>query len=289
MRKLALLPLTAALTLAACGGDSPAPAPNTGTGSSARVVAPAPPAPVTGPKVTGRIEVTGLTELPAGLQMVVRVVDVTDPTIVPPVFSEVLMPAPRVLPYDFEIGYDAARLDATRRYVVEASLQTDGVVLYGTPAATPVLTQGGVSDGVVLTLVRGGKAVATVAPSEQIKLDFAALETNLGTLRRISGERLDEAVAVGWDAFVDSSGQVRMAREQVETAEGGTAAYRYAYQGGQPTVVERKQGGSTTLLGWTSDGQLILNEKSGATASDEEVAALQKRAADVYAQAAARR
>ena len=40
-------------------------------------------------------------------------------------------------------------------------------------------------------------------------------------------------------------------------AEGGTAAYRYAYQGGQPTVVERKQGGSTTLLGWTSDGQLI--------------------------------
>ena len=287
MRKLALLPLTAALTLAACGGDSPAPA--TPAAGTARTVAPAPPAPVTGPKVSGRIEVAGLTELPAGLQMVVRLLDVTDPAIVPPVFSEVVMPAPRVLPYNFEIGYDAARLDATRRYVVDASLQTDGVVLYGTPEASPVLTQGAMSDGVVLNLVRGGKAVATVAPSEQIKLDFAALEANLGTLRRISGERLDEAVAVGWDAFVDASGQVRMAREQVETAEGGTAAYRYAYQGGQPTVVERKQGGGTTLLGWTSDGQLILNEKNGAQASPEEVTALQKRATDVYAQAAARR
>jgi putative lipoprotein len=269
MRKLALLPLTAALSLAACGGDSPAP--------------------VTGPKVTGRVEVTDLAELPAGLQLVIRLLDVTDPSVVPPVFSEVLMPAPRVLPYNFEIGYDAARLDATRRYVVEAALQTDGVVLYGTPTAAPVLTQGGATDGVVLNMVRGGKPVTTVAPSEQIKLDFAALETNLGTLRRITGERLDDAVAVGWDAFVDPSGQVRMAREQVETAEGGTAAYRYAYQGGQPTVVERKQGGGTTLLGWTSDGQLILNEKGGSQASPEEVAALQKRATDVYAQAAARR
>lgn len=289
MRKFALLPLTAALTLAACGGESPAPG-NAGTApTAAREVAPQPPAPVTGPKVTGRVEVTDLTELPAGLQLVVKLLDASDPTVVPPVFSEVVMPAPRVLPYNFEIGYDAARVDQARRYVVEASLQANGVVLYGTPEATPVLTQGAATSGVVLNLVRGGKAVATVPPSEQIKLDFAQLEANLGTLRRITGERLDEAVAIGWDAFVDSSGQVRMAREQVETAEGGTAAYRFAYQGGQPWVVERKQGGVTTLIGWTSDGQLILNDKGGAPASDEEIAALQKRAADVYAQAAARR
>ena len=289
MRKLALLPLTAALLLAACG-DKPAPESAAGTGPAAgREVAPQPPAPVTGPKVTGRVEVTDLSELPAGLQLVVRVLDATDPAVVPPVFSEVVMPAPRLLPYDFEIGYDAARLDATRRYVVEATLQTDGVVLYGTPSPTPVLTQGAVSDGVVLNMVRGGKPVATVPPSEQIKLDFSKLEAELGTLRRITGERLDEQVAIGWDAFVDSSGQVRMAREQVETAEGGTAAYRFAYQGGQPWVVERKQGGTTTLVGWTTDGQLVLNDRAGQPLSDEEVATLQKRAADVYAQAAARR
>lgn len=287
MRKLALLPLSAALTLAACGGDSPAPAATASTAQ--RAVAPAPPAPVTGPKVTGRVEVTDLTELPAGLQLVVRLLDATDPSVVPPVFSEVLMPAPRVLPYNFEIGYDAARLDPNRRYTVEAALQTNGVVLYGTPAGTQVLTQGGASDGVVLNLVRGGKAVATVPPSEQIKIDFASLQANLGTLRRITGERLDDAVAIGWDAFVDSSGQVRMAREQVEIAEGGNVAYRFAYQGGQPWVVERKQGGVTTLIGWSTDGQLILSDKGGAPASDEEIAALQKRAAEVYTQAAARR
>lgn len=289
MRKLALLPLTAALTLAACGDDKPAPAAAPATGAAPTAAAPQAPAPVTGPKVAGRVEVTGLAELPAGLQLVVKLLDVTDPTQVSPVVSEVTMPAPRVLPYDFEIGYDAARVDQARRYTVEATLQTDGVVLYGTPSGTAVLTEGAPASGVVLNLVRGGKPLVTVAPSEQIKLDFAQLEANLGTLRRISGERLDEQVAIGWDAFVDSSGQVRMAREQVETVEGGTTAYRFAYQGGQPWVVERKQGGSTTLLGWTSDGQLILNEKGGAPASDEEVAALQKRAADVYGQAAARR
>jgi len=290
MRKLVLLPLTAALTLAACGGDSPAPAGTTpANGTAARQVAPQPPAPVTGPKVTGRVEVTDLTELPAGLQLVVKLLDATDPAVVPPVFSEVVMPAPRVLPYEFEIGYDAARLDQARRYLVEASLQSDGVVLYGTPEGTAVLTQGAPADGLVLNMVRGGKPVATVAPSEQIKLDFANLEANLGTLRRITGERLDEQVAIGWDAFVDSSGQVRMAREQVETAEGGTAAYRFAYQSGLPWVVERKQGGTTTLVGWTSDGTLILNEKGGAPAGDDEIAALRKRAEDVYGQAAARR
>jgi uncharacterized lipoprotein YbaY len=288
MRKLALLPLTAALTLAACGGESPAPAAGTAPAAQ-RPTAPQPPAPVTGPKVAGRVEVTDLTELPAGLQLVVRLLDTTDPTVVPPVFSEVIMPAPRLLPYNFEIGYDAARLDQARRYSVEAALQADGVVLYGTPAGTAVLTQGAPADGLVLNLVRGGKAVATVPPSEQIKADFANLEANLGTLRRITGERLDEAVAIGWDAFVDSSGQVRMAREQVETVEGGAVAYRFAYQGGQPWVVERKQGGVTTLVGWTSEGQLVLNDKGGAPASDDEIAALRKRAADVYTQAAARR
>jgi hypothetical protein len=82
---------------------------------------------------------------------------------------------------------------------------------------------------------------------------------------------------------------VRMAREQVETAEGGNTAYRFAYQGGQPWVVERKQGGTTTLLGWTSDGQLILNEKGAEPASEDEVEALKQRALALYATAAARR
>ncbi len=288
MRKLALFPLTAALALSACGGDSPAPA-ATEAAPAERQVAPAVPPPVTGPRVSGRIEVSDLQALPAGLQLSVKVLDATDPSAVPSVFSEVLLPAPRVLPYDFEVGYDAARLDQTRRYVIDAALQADGVVLYGTPQSTPVLTQGAPAESVVLNLVRGGKAVTAVAPADQLKLEFAKLETELGALRRITGERLEAEVAIGWDAFVDPSGQVRMAREQVDFGDAGNAAFRFAYQGGQPWVVERKQGGTTTLLGWTSDGQMILNEKGNAPASDEEVAQLRQRALDLYAQAAARR
>jgi uncharacterized lipoprotein YbaY len=290
MRKLALLPLTAALALAACGGDQPA-APATPAAASA----PAAPAaaaatPITGPKVSGSITVDGVSQLPDGIELAVKLYDVTDAAAVPALLGERVVAAPRILPSGFEVGYDPAQVDQARKYAVEVALRTDGIVLYGTPAPAPVLTGGAPSSGLALTLVQGGKPVSTVLPSEQLKLDFQALEANLGALRRLTGERLDEQVAIGWDAFVDTvSGQVRMAREQVETAEGGNTAYRFAYQGGQPWVVERKQGGTTTLLGWTSDGQLILNEKGAEQASDEEVEALKQRALALYSTAAARR
>jgi uncharacterized lipoprotein YbaY len=294
MRKLALFPLTIALALSACGGESTPPAGAPAPAASAPAeAAPIPPAntPITGPRIAGRVEVTDLTSLPAtGTQLAFKLFDVTDAAVAPVVVAEQITGAPRNLPYDFEFGYDAARIDQSRRYVMEASIQSEGFVLYGTPAPTPVLTQGAGDSGFVLNLVRGGKPVSTVPPSEQLKLDFAALEAQLGALRRIKGERLEEEVAVGWDAFVDDgSGQVRMAREQVDYGDAGTAEFRFAYQGGQPWVVERKQGGATTLLGWTTDGQLILNEKGGAQASDEEIAELKQRASALYSVAAARR
>lgn len=288
MRKFALLPLSAALALAACGGDQPAaPAPSA---AKAPAAAPAAATPVTGPKVSGSLSVDGVSQLPGGIELVTKLFDVTDPAAVPVLVSERKIPAPRILPTGFEVGYDPAQVDQAKKYAVEVALSTDGIVLYGTPAPAPVLTQGAPSEGLSLVLVQGGKPVTTVSPPEQLKLDFKALEANLGALRRLTGERLDEQVAIGWDAFVDTvSGQVRMAREQVETAEGGTTAYRFAYQGGQPWVVERKQGGTTTLLGWTSDGQLILNEKGAETAGEQEIEQLKQRALALYATAAARR
>lgn len=288
MRKLALLPLSAALALAACGGDQPA-AP---AGNAAPAAAPAAAAatPVTGPKVSGSITVEGVSQLPDGIELGVKLLDVTDASAVPTLVAERVTAAPRILPSGFEIGYDAAAIDAARRYAVEVALQSDGVILYGTPAAVPVLTEGAASNGLALALVQGGKPVSTVAPPDQLKLDFKALEAKLGALRRITGERMDEQVSIGWDAFVDTvSGQVLMAREQVEVAEGGTTAYRFAYQGGQPWVIERKQGGTTTLLGWTSDGQLILNEKGSGPAGEDEIEPLRQRALALYATAAARR
>jgi uncharacterized lipoprotein YbaY len=291
MRKLALLPLSAALALAACGGDKPAPdaAPASADAPTA-TTATASNTPVTGPKVSGSITVAGVAQLPEGIELMTKLFDVTDAAAVPVLVSERVVTAPRILPSGFEVGYDPAQIDQARKYAVEVALRTDGIVLYGTPAPTPVLTQGAPTDGFALTLVQGGKPISTIAPPEQLKLDFQALDANLGALRRITGERLDEQVAIGWDAFVDTvSGQVRMAREQVETAEGGNTAYRFAYQGGQPWVVERKQGGTTTLLGWTSEGQLILNEKGAEQASEAEIEQLKQRALALYATAAARR
>lgn len=287
-RKIALLSLSLALALSACGGDKPAPTP-----AAARSAAPAGaplPTPVTGPKVSGSFTVPGINNLPAGLELGVKLLDVTDPAAVPVVVAERVTQSPRMLPSGFEIGYDPTQIDATRKYVVVVVLQADGLVLYGTPTQTPVLTEGAVSEGLTLTLVQGGKAVAELAPPDQLKADFKELETKLGALRRITGERMDESISVGWDAFVDnSSGQVLMAREQVEIAEAGKTAYRFAYQGGQPWFIERKAGGSISLLGWTSDGQLILNETANGPMADGDIEQLKQRALSLYATAAARR
>jgi uncharacterized lipoprotein YbaY len=285
MRKLALIPLSAVLVLSACGGEQPAPAAAPATAPAPAEVAAT--TPVSGPKVSGSITVQGVSQLPEGIQLSAKLLDVTDPAAVPVVVSERTTAAPQLLPSGFEVGYDPAQIDQAKRYTIEVSLQSDGIVLYGSPTPTPVLTQGAGDSGFSLTLVQGGKPVATVAPPEQLKLDFQALEANLGALRRITGERLDEEVAIGWDAFVDNaSGQVLMAREQVEVADAGTTAYRFAYKGGQPWMVERKQGGGTTLLGWTSAGELILNESA---LSDAEVEQLKQRALALYGTAAARR
>lgn len=289
IRKTALLPLSLALALSACGGDKPASAPAAAASPAGPAAAPAP-TPVTGPKVSGSFTVPGSSQLPAGLELAVKLLDATDPAAVPTVVAERVTQSPRILPSGFEIGYDPAQIDPNRKYVVTVALQADGLMLYGTPAQTPVLTGGAPSEGLSLTLVQGGRAVTALAPPDQIKADFKELEGKLGALRRLTGERMDEQVSVGWDAFVDDgSGQVRMAREKVEVADVGVTSYRYAYQGGQPWVIERKAGGVTTLLGWTSDGQLILNQMGGDAASDADVEALKQRALAVYATAAARR
>jgi uncharacterized lipoprotein YbaY len=291
MRISILISFSIVFALSACGGESTPPADTSAQpDSGATVSMPAANAPITGPRISGRIEVTDLATLPPGIQLGFKLFDITDPSIAPVLVSEQITAAPRTLPYEFEFGYDASRVNPSLRYGMTAAIQTEGVVLYGTSSVTPVLTQGATDAGLVLPLVRGGTPVTTIAPSEQIKLEFGKLEAQIGALRRITGERLEEEVAVGWDAFVDDgSGQVRMAREQVDYAEAGSAEFRYAYQGGQPWVVERKQGGVTTLLGWTTEDQLILNEKGSGEASEEEVESLKQRAASLYAQAAARR
>lgn len=291
MRKSLPLSLVAALALSACGGES-APSstsPAAPSGSAAAPAAvPAQPAAVTGPAISASLAIKDAPQMQPGINLHLKLVDVTDAAAVPVVIAESTQPAP-AMPAQVQLGYDPAKIDQARVYGLQASLQAETFVLYGTPAPTPVLTQGAPSSGLALELVRGGQPSADVPPNEKMKADFAKLEAEIGGLRRIQGERLEAEIAVGWDAFVDSSGQIRMAREQVDYGDAGQAEFRYAYQSGQPWVVERKQAGVTTLIGWNTDGQIVINEKGDAPAGDDEVEALKKRAADLYTTASAKR
>lgn len=284
MRKSLPLSLVVALALSACGGE-----PSPSSSSTPAAAAPVAAAPVTGPALRGSIAVKDIARLPAGIQLNLKLLDITDPASLPVVVAESTQPAPNALPADVALGYDPARIDQTHRYALQASLKAETVVLYGSAEPFQVLTQGAPSSGIAMELVRGGQPAINVPPADKLKLDFAKLESEIGALRRIKGERLEEEIAVGWDAFVDSSGQIRMAREQVDYGDAGSAAFRYAYQSGLPWVVERKQGGVKTLVGWNADGQVVLNEQGDAPATDEELAALRQRAADLYQTAAAQR
>ena len=285
--KFNVLPLSvaAALALSACGGQSNAPAGASSTSQAQQAAA----QPVSGPAVTGTASIDKLATLPPGLTLVLRLVDTTDAANLPVVVTESTQPAPNVLPLSFALGYDPAAIKQDHRYGLQVAVQAETLVLYGTSAPIPVLTQGAPNKGLTAALVRGGQPSADVPPGEQAKADFATLSDNIGALRRIQGERLEADVAVGWDAFVEDSGQIRMAREQVDFGDAGSAQFRYAYKGGKPWVVERVQGSTTTLVGWNEQGDLVLNEKGNGEADEAEVTSLYSRAESLYGQAAAKR
>lgn len=285
--KFNALPLSvaAALALSACGGQTNAPA---DTSSSAKTQQAAV-QPVTGPAVTGTASIDKLATLPPGLSLVLRLVDTTDAASLPVVVAESTQPAPNVLPLSFALGYDPAAIKQDHRYGIQVAVQAETLVLYGTSAPVPVLTHGAPAKGLAVALVRGGQPSADVPPGEQAKADFATLSENIGALRRIHGERLEADVAVGWDAFVEDSGQIRMAREQVDFGEAGSGQFRYAYKGGKPWIVERVQASVTTLVGWNEQGDLVLNEKGEGEADEADVTALYARAQSLYGQAEAKR
>ena len=284
--KFIVLPLTvaAALALVACNNQSNAPA----AVSSTQAPAAAAPA-VTGPAITAKVRIAQLATLPPGLSLIMRLVDVTDAANLPVVVAESTQPASAALPLKVALGYDPAKIDASHHYGLQVMLQAETLVLYGTDRPIPVLTQGAPKGELAVSLVRGGQPAADVPPAEVAKGEFEKLVAGIGALRRIQGERLEDDIAVGWDAFVEDSGQIRMAREQVDYGDAGSAQFRYAYKGGKPWVVERVQKGVTTLVGGNEAGDLILNEKGSSEADEADVARLSARAESLYGQAAARR
>ncbi|MBE5313916.1 MAG: YbaY family lipoprotein [Xanthomonadales bacterium] len=281
-----LIPVAiAAVLLSGCGAPE-TPSAQQGAQASAAPAATATAAPVATPQfstaISGELMVEGLTELPAGFELSLRLLDLSDPSQVPPVVAELSGPAPSILPHRFSLPYDASKIVETGRYGVLAALVVQGVPLYSSPAPAPVLTEGN-GTSVSLSLVRGGAQADTqIAPTEKMKQDFGALERSIGALRRVTGERITDDVTVGWDAFLSDAG-VRFAREQVDFGDAGTASLKYAFKDGRPWVVVREQRDRTTWLGWNEAGELMLNEGPDGPIDAAEAERLRAGAAEVAA------
>lgn len=279
--KLVSIAIISAL-LAACGGSEAPPAQQAAQAQSAAPAPqPQPPMPKYDTAILGDLRVAGLTELPQGFQLNVRLLDVSDPSQVPPVVAEITQPAPTLLPYRFALPYDATKISEEGKYAVLAALVIENVPLYSSPSPTPVLTQGN-GTNIGIELVRGGAQADTqIAPTEKMKQDFEALERSIGGFKRIAGERINEDVTVGWDAFI-ASGQVRFAREQIDFGDAGSASFKYAYQDGTPWVVVREQRDRKTWLGWNAAGELILNEGDSGVVEAAEAERLREQAAALF-------
>lgn len=277
-----ILALAFAGGLTACNNQQPPPPPPPAP------VGPAP-VPADATAVRGQLAIEGLTDLPRGLNLRLRLLDMSDPSIVPPVVAERVEPAPASLPHQYALPYDTAAINPEGRYVIEATLLADQFVMYGTPTPLPVLTQGA-GAAADLVLARGGSAAPDVAPADQLRREFESLESSIGGMTRTAGDRIDDKLTVGWDAFSDADG-VRFARETVDAGDAGKTAYRYAYRNGEPWVIAAEKNGTLTLVGWGEDGNVLLNKvgENNGGADEAEIARLRARAVELHGIASKKR
>jgi len=266
MRALLCIASIALLTLAGC--KQPPPPPSAAELAEAARLANAPP-PVAAnvPALRGAVSIVGTTTLPPTLDLRLRLLDMSDPSIAPPVVAERIEPAPKTLPYSYALPYEPSKIGADRTYVIEASLLAGGAMLYGTPAPTAVLSNGA-GNQADLVLARGGFSAAESAPADLLKVAFEALEGSIGGMERLTGERINDDVTIGWDGFA-AAGDVRFARENVDYGDAGSASLRYGYKDGKPWVIAREQKGVTSLLGWGDDGAVVLNRHGDGGQLDE--------------------
>lgn len=286
MRAPLVLAISVAL-LAACGQQS-AQAPGAAQQQAAQAGAPAP-VPDSATAIRGVIGIAGLNQLPRSLQLRLRLLDMSDPSIVPPVLSERVEPAPSALPYQFALPYAPEVINEEGRYVIEVALVAGDSVLYGTPNPPAVLTQGA-GNIVEVALERGGGLPPPgVAPADLLKQEFDRVERSIGGMKRLQGERIENDVTVGWDAFADSTG-VRFARQVIDHDKGGTVSYRFAYKAGEPWVLARESRGVVAFVGWGADGNVVLNrDTNDKELTEAEIAELKAMAEVLYAEASAKR
>ncbi len=285
MRGLIVFASLAAFTLAGCDQNAGQSSTKDPAGAQAAPTVTSVPASATA--VRGDVMISGLSTLPAKLELRLRLLDLSDPSIAPPVIAERIEPAPNSLPYGYALPYEAAKVNADHVYGIEASLLAGGAMLYGTPTPVHVLTHGD-SKQANLTLERGNFSAADMAPADLLKAAFDALETSIGGMERLTGERINEDVTIGWDGFADGD-DLRFARENVDYGDAGSASLRYGYKEGQPWVIAREQKGVESIVGWSDNGEVLLNRHADGEQLDEAaIADLRSQAERLYALVKAR-
>ncbi len=208
-----------------------------------------------GNTVTGKVSLRDPLPIGESARLEVKLVDVTMPDIV---IAESNAPVTGQPPYAFTLTFDAAKIDRTRTYVVNALL-FDGDRRFVPALQFPVLTGGAPSNAdIVLT--------AEATPGEKLNDEFGKLKSQIGGMKRIQDSFLDGDLSVAWDGFYETGGKVRFMRVNTEKGEGDTAVrgnVEYAFLDDKPMVVSKKSGNGATRVGWDAQGNVVLNKAAG--------------------------
>jgi putative lipoprotein len=263
----------ALLVLAGCGHG--------GKGPSGRTL----------PAITGTVSFTErVVTLPPNAILTVRLVDVSNIHQQPLLIAATTVAPLARPPIPFALEYEKEKIDSVHSYLLEAEIRQGNDVLYLNAEKYPVLTRGKGND-VKLTLASARAPKEEKDPKEVAVEQFKTLQTEIGGMSRVTGERFVGEVGIGWDAFI-KEGSIRMVRENLEIEGPERAAARYAYKNDKPwIVVEETTGGkggtSKILIAWDEQGELVVRDKTRGersdTASAAEVERLTQQAKDAFA------
>ena len=269
MRTRLMIAMLGAALLAACGGEG---------GKNGRTM----------PAVTGTVQFDQRVTVPPDATLNVRLVDASNvnqkaQTVASTTVTQLGRP-----PIAFAVEYEKGRIDSARNYTIEADIRQGTDVLFLTGAKYQVLTQGK-GNHVDLVLIPARAPKEEKDPKDVAVDQFQMLQTQIGAMTRMTGDRFVGDTAIGWDAFL-KEGSLRMVRENLEV-NGDREAARYAYKDEKPWIaVEEttgKSGKTRLLLAWNDEGELIVRDRTrgdkSTEASDADVQRLTQQAKDALA------
>lgn len=202
-------------------------------------------------RVTGSVTLREPTAIGAGAKLDVQLVDVAQPELA---LAHQNLGVSGMPPFNFALDFDPSRLQASRTYVVEVTLQ-DGPRRYVQALNAPVLTHGAGSTANVVLNPEPTAAELAVAECTHI-------EKRIGGMKMVAGTYTTDDSSVGWDGFAQT-GSVRYVRVNTDFDSGAHSSAHYAFDGGRPLCV--KQPGTVKArwnVGWNEAGEVLFAVKA---------------------------